>query len=79
VSGSIRERRLNFDDELDFQRLQAGFAISSVEGRVGIEYFDHHPDVQAKKYSFKCHRQGTLAYPVNAIALHPRYGAVFAR
>jgi len=56
----------------------AGFALSSIEGRVAIEYFDPAPEVQAKKYAFRCHRatqNGTdLVYPVNAIAYHPRYG-----
>ncbi|KAK5696503.1 mitotic spindle checkpoint protein Bub3 [Elasticomyces elasticus] len=32
-----------------------GFATSSIEGRVGVEFFD--PGEQAKTYAFKCHRQ----------------------
>jgi cell cycle arrest protein BUB3 len=56
-----------------------GYALSSVEGRVAIEYFDPDPAVQARKYAFKCHRatsaKGTqVLYPVNAIAFHPIYG-----
>ena len=27
-----------------------------------------------KKYAFKCHRESTTVYPVNAIAFHPKYG-----
>lgn len=32
-----------------------GFATSSIEGRVGVEWFD--PEEQKKTYAFKCHRQ----------------------
>lgn len=57
-----------------------GYALSSIEGRVAIEYFNPDPLVQANKYAFKCHRRFDAAsgknilYPVNAIAFHPRYG-----
>lgn len=51
-----------------------GFVSSSIEGRVAVEYFDMSPEVQAKKYAFKCHRNKEndveLIYPVNAIAFH---------
>ncbi|KAG8906635.1 hypothetical protein FRB99_006423 [Tulasnella sp. 403] len=54
-----------------------GFAISSVEGRVSVDYFDPSPEAQAQRYAFKCHRQvvnGTdLVWPVNALAFHPTY------
>lgn len=50
------------------------FAISSTEGRVAIEYFDQNPEIQMKKYAFKCHRKNDRAYPVNSIAFHPTYG-----
>jgi cell cycle arrest protein BUB3 len=56
------------------------FAISSIEGRVAIEYFDTDPQIQARKYAFKCHRktdkktQTQTLYPVNCIAFHPRHG-----
>lgn len=54
-----------------------GFAVSSIEGRVAVEYFDTNPEVQKKKYAFKCHRikEGDLekVYPVNAISFHPTY------
>lgn len=33
-----------------------GYALSSIEGRVAIEYFDPNPEIQKKKYAFKCHR-----------------------
>jgi hypothetical protein len=52
----------------------AGYVLSSVEGRVAVEYFDPSPEAQSKKYAFKCHRQGDLVYPVNAMSFHPVYG-----
>lgn len=56
-----------------------GYVLSSIEGRVAVEYFDSSPEVQKKKYAFKCHRtkeSGSgieLIYPVNAISFHPQY------
>ena len=51
-----------------------GYVLSSIEGRVAVEFFDPSPEVQKKKYAFKCHRikeDGTeLIYPVNAISFH---------
>ncbi|KAI0017500.1 WD40-repeat-containing domain protein [Xylariomycetidae sp. FL0641] len=68
----------------------AGYATSSIEGRVAVEFFDASAESQARKYAFKCHRQtqappedGAAAaqggpmdvvYPVNALAFHPAYG-----
>lgn len=56
----------------------AGYALSSIEGRVAIEFFDPSPDVQKKKYAFKCHRKTDgkvqTLFPVNAIAFHPKHG-----
>lgn len=54
-----------------------GYATASVEGRIAVEYFDPNPQVQEKKYAFKCHRQ-TIddvdhVWPVNALAFHPVY------
>jgi cell cycle arrest protein BUB3 len=62
-----------------------GFAISSIEGRVGVEYVDASEAIQAKKYAFKCHREPAagptpadppceLVYPVNALAFHAGFG-----
>lgn len=48
-----------------------GFALSSIEGRIAVEYFQDQPK---KSYSFKCHRNGNLVYPVNCLAVHPVYG-----
>jgi len=48
-----------------------GYVLSSIEGRVAVEYFDPSPEVQKKKYAFKCHRikEGEIecCYSVNAI------------
>eukprot|EP00002_Diphylleia_rotans_P009570 TRINITY_DN1995_c0_g1_i3.p1 TRINITY_DN1995_c0_g1~~TRINITY_DN1995_c0_g1_i3.p1 ORF type:complete len:285 (-),score=55.72 TRINITY_DN1995_c0_g1_i3:703-1557(-) len=56
----------------------SGFAQSSIEGRVAMEYFDMNDEVQKRRYAFKCHRSSTAGvdtvYPVNAIAFHPTYG-----
>jgi len=58
-----------------------GYASSSIEGRVAVEWFDPSSESQARKYAFKCHRQpapendGTdIVYPVNALAFHPIHG-----
>ena len=52
----------------------SGYVLSSIEGRVAVEYFDPSPEVQKRKYAFKCHRikeEGMEnIYPVNAISFH---------
>lgn len=55
-----------------------GWAIGSIEGRVGIQYVE---DSQASSnFSFKCHREAannstvSNVYSVNAISFHPVYG-----
>lgn len=59
-----------------------GYASSSIEGRVGVEWFDPSPESQARKYAFKCHRQTEgdvdVVYPVNALAYHPVHQGSFA-
>lgn len=59
----------------------AGYASSSIEGRVAVEWFDPSAESQARKYAFKCHRQAApegegldIVYPVNALAFHPVHG-----
>ncbi|KAK3739385.1 hypothetical protein QZH41_015772 [Actinostola sp. cb2023] len=51
-----------------------GYVLSSIEGRVAVEFFDPSPEVQKRKYAFKCHRikekDIELICPVNAIAFH---------
>ncbi|KAI0161005.1 mitotic checkpoint protein BUB3 [Hypoxylon sp. FL1284] len=68
----------------------AGYATSSIEGRVAVEWFDASAESQARKYAFKCHRQASnpaadssgppadVVYPVNALAFHPVHGGTFA-
>jgi len=56
--------------------LYTGFALSSIEGRVAMEFFDPSPEVQKQKFAFKCHRRKTeegidQAFPVNDICFHP--------
>uniref|UniRef100_A0A915DDH0 Uncharacterized protein n=1 Tax=Ditylenchus dipsaci TaxID=166011 RepID=A0A915DDH0_9BILA len=50
------------------------FAVSSIEGRVAISYFDEDPAFQQNNCEFECHRIKTekeeLIYPVNALAIH---------
>ncbi|XP_052860250.1 mitotic checkpoint protein BUB3-like [Anopheles cruzii] len=54
-----------------------GYVMGSIEGRVAVEFFDVSPEVQAKKYAFKCHRGKVNnvehIYPVNAISFHNTY------
>uniref|UniRef100_A0ACB8F9G1 Mitotic spindle checkpoint protein Bub3 n=1 Tax=Sphaerodactylus townsendi TaxID=933632 RepID=A0ACB8F9G1_9SAUR len=51
-----------------------GYVLSSIEGRVAVEYLDPSLEVQKKKYAFKCHRlkENNIEqiYPVNAISFH---------
>jgi len=58
----------------------SGYALSSVEARVAVEYFDASAAVQKKKYAFKCHRRTSgkqqLLYPINALAFHPIHGTL---
>lgn len=54
-----------------------GYVLSSIEGRVAVEYLDTTPEAQKKKYAFKCHRIKENGieniYPVNAISFHTTY------
>lgn len=58
---------------------QKGYVISSIEGRIAVEFFDPSPEVQKQRYAFKCHRSKDPAtgleiiYPVNAISFHKKY------
>ncbi|XP_022652761.1 mitotic checkpoint protein BUB3-like isoform X1 [Varroa destructor] len=59
---------------------KTGYVLSSIEGRVAVEYLDPSPEAQKKKYAFKCHRMKDPStkiehiYPVNAIAFHTVHG-----
>lgn len=54
-----------------------GYVMSSIEGRVAVEYFDLDAEVQKRKFAFKCHRikENNIEHihPVNAIAFHNVY------
>ncbi|KAF1993386.1 WD40 repeat-like protein [Amniculicola lignicola CBS 123094] len=60
----------------------AGYASSSIEGRVAVEWFDPSDESQSRKYAFKCHRQNVdgqdVVYPVHALVYHPVYHGTFA-
>jgi mRNA export factor len=49
-----------------------GFAVGSIEGRVGIHYLQKVPGKES--FAFKCHRQDSSVYSVNAIAFQKQYG-----
>ncbi|SPO29379.1 related to mitotic checkpoint protein BUB3 [Ustilago trichophora] len=66
-----------------------GYATSSIEGRIAVEFFDPSAESQAMKYAFKCHRETVdgamderdqesaphdVVYPVHGMAFHPRHG-----
>lgn len=49
-----------------------GFAVGSIEGRVGIHYLQKVAGKES--FAFKCHRQDSNVYAVNAIAFHQGHG-----
>ncbi|KAI8344821.1 WD40-repeat-containing domain protein [Chlamydoabsidia padenii] len=50
-----------------------GYAVGSIEGRVGIQYIDDKE--HSKNFSFKCHRDDAKnIFSVNALSFHPTYG-----
>ncbi|CDW57621.1 Mitotic checkpoint protein BUB3 [Trichuris trichiura] len=59
---------------------ELGFAVSSIEGRVAVEFLDPDYEVQKQRYVFKCHRSKNpetgqeIVYPVLCIAFHPVHG-----
>jgi len=58
-----------------FTKGNGGFAVGSIEGRVGIQYIKDSD--QSMNFSFKCHRDGQSGqnvYAINAISFHPEYG-----
>lgn len=60
-----------------------GYVLSSLDGRVSVEYYDELPEVQLLKFAFKCHRHkskltGTdLVYPVNLLRFHRQTNTLF--
>lgn len=74
-----RESSLKFMTRaVDCMPNDEGYASSSIEGRVAVEWFDPSNESQARKYAFKCHRQPEgdvdVVYPVNTVAFHPIHG-----
>jgi mRNA export factor len=74
VSGQPREHTRK-ESPLKFQTRciacfpeATGFAIGSIEGRVGIHYLQKVPGKES--FAFKCHRQDSNVYAVNVIAFH---------
>jgi len=55
-----------------------GYALSSIQGRVAVEYFDQAPEIQKRKFAFRCHRvkeNGVeTVYPVHAMAFNAKHG-----
>ncbi|RKP09491.1 WD40-repeat-containing domain protein [Thamnocephalis sphaerospora] len=49
-----------------------GFALGSIEGRVAIQYVEEKD--ASGNFSFKCHRDSSQVYSVNAISFHPVHG-----
>ena len=47
---------------IGLMRNGTGYATGSVEGRISVDYIDNSPAMQAKKFSFKCHRKVTTIY-----------------
>jgi len=47
---------------------KSGFAVGSIEGRVGIQYIAKHREKDT--FAFKCHRREKQAYAVNAISFN---------
>ena len=60
-----------------------GYAVAYSEGRVAVEFVTS----SKKAFSFKCHRiiqnppqpglpGSTIVYPINSLAVHPKYGSL---
>ena len=78
VTGQPREHSRK-DSPLKFQSRcisvfpdQTGYAVGSIEGRVGIQYVQKVPG--RDHFAFKCHRQDSNVYSVNAIAFQKTFG-----
>lgn len=49
-----------------------GFAVGSIEGRVGIHYVQKVPGKES--FAFKCHRQDSNVFAVNKICFNKQFG-----
>ena len=77
ITFGTKSRTFTLELRLNASLPRQGYVLSSIEGRVAVEYLDPSPEVQKKKYAFKCHRvkdQGVGGieniYPVNAVSFH---------
>jgi mRNA export factor len=77
VSGQPREHT-RMESPLKFQSRcvacfpdSTGFAVGSIEGRVGIHYLQKVPGKES--FAFKCHRQDSNVYSVNAISFQNQF------
>jgi mRNA export factor len=52
---------------------RSGYLVGSIEGRVAVQHVDDGAAAQ-KNFTFKCHRDGSDIYSVNAINFHPTFG-----
>lgn len=63
--------------------VEDGYAISGIDGRVSIDYYDELEETVQKKFAFKCHREkGSLGgaervFPVTDLAFHPIHKTLF--
>ena len=73
----LLSRVMSLETRGDWRCLLNTGSAYSYTGRVAVEYLDPSPEVQKKKYAFKCHRikeDGVEnIYPVNAIAFHSHH------
>ncbi|OLY80480.1 Poly(A)+ RNA export protein [Smittium mucronatum] len=55
-------------------RTKDGFALGSIEGRVGIQYLQ---DTEPKKsFSYKAHREKENFFPTNSVCFNPVFGSL---
>jgi mRNA export factor len=78
VSGQPREV-MRKDSPLKYQTRciaafpdQTGFAVGSIEGRVGIHYIQKPPGKES--FAFKCHRKVNDVFAVNGICFQTQFG-----
>lgn len=60
-----------------------GYAVSSIDGRVSMEFYDPLSEAQDRKFAFKCHRHKDpannrdIVYPVTLLRFHPIHNTLF--
>ncbi|CAI4051275.1 hypothetical protein SKDZ_15G1790 [Saccharomyces kudriavzevii ZP591] len=78
-NGTLAESGLKYQirDVALLPQDQDGYACSSIDGRVAVEFFDDQGDEGSlnKRFAFRCHRLNlkdtNLAYPVNSMECSP--------